>query len=67
MPLDDGESARGEGLEPSTMGPEHIVLPSTPSPKDCSPDRIRTGVSGLKTKRPRPLDDGAVNIKDKVF
>jgi hypothetical protein len=23
-----------------------------------SPDRIRTGVSGLKGRRPRPLDDG---------
>ena len=24
----------------------------------CSPDQIRTGVSGLKGRRPRPLDDG---------
>jgi hypothetical protein len=26
----------------------------------CSPDRIRTGVTALRGRRPRPLDDGAV-------
>ena len=28
----------------------------------CSPDRIRTGVTALRGRRPRPLDDGAVLI-----
>ena len=27
----------------------------------CDPTRIRTGVTRLKTSRPRPLDDGAEN------
>ena len=27
-----------------------------------SPDRIRTGVTALRGRRPRPLDDGAVHI-----
>src|SRR5215204_372412 len=26
----------------------------------CSPDRIRTGATALRGRRPRPLDDGAV-------
>ena len=28
-----------------------------------SPDRIRTGVTALRGRRPRPLDDGAVHVR----
>ncbi len=28
-----------------------------------SPDRIRTGVTALRGRRPRPLDDGAVHLR----
>ncbi len=27
-----------------------------------SPERIRTAVTALRGRRPRPLDDGAINI-----
>jgi hypothetical protein len=29
---------------------------------DGSPDRIRTGATALRGRRPRPLDDGAVTL-----
>ena len=32
----------------------------------CSPDRIRTGVTALRGRRPRPLDDGAVRGTDRI-
>ena len=50
----------GEGQQRYLLRADRLVLPITLSPKVSSPDRIRTGVSGLKTQRPRPLDDGAV-------
>lgn len=31
-----------------------------------SPDRIRTGVTALRGRRPRPLDDGAVRGTDRI-
>ncbi len=31
-----------------------------------SPDRIRTGVTALRGRRPRPLDDGAVHGADRI-
>jgi hypothetical protein len=30
-----------------------------------SPDRIRTGVTALRGRRPRPLDDGAEHVPDR--
>ncbi len=45
------------GMGPRIGGP--IPCRRKPAGKrSCSPDRIRTGVSGLKGRRPRPLDDG---------
>ena len=42
--------------------------PNTKSPASSgglagSPDQIRTGVSGLKGRRPRPLDDGTLKAQ----
>lgn len=35
-------------------------MPSSRKKEGGSPDRIRTGVSGVRGQRPGPLDDGAV-------
>ncbi len=44
------------GPTPGIPGQRNPAGPSA----TCSPDRIRTGVTALRGRRPRPLDDGAV-------
>jgi hypothetical protein len=40
---------------------EKLCLPRI---ERCSPDRIRTGVTALRGRRPRPLDDGAEMVAE---
>jgi hypothetical protein len=40
---------------------EKLCLPRI---EQCSPDRIRTGVTALRGRRPRPLDDGAEMVAE---
>ena len=65
-----GPPAKPAGHPAATRHPHPSVRPA-PAPKapephagahsTCgSPDRIRTGVTALRGRRPRPLDDGAV-------
>ncbi len=61
------------GAEPHRRSYMSAVGPPVPRTKEtaphrwearslsCSPDRIRTGATALRGRRPRPLDDGAVD------
>ena len=60
---------RRAGLRRHVAEPFMFCDPSRPNHRETrqkggflsgSPDQIRTGVTGLRGRRPRPLDDGAV-------
>src|SRR5436305_12226856 len=52
------EQMRGGSEKPPPVGGGRFELPCS-----GSPDRIPTGATALRGRRPRPLDDGAVTVR----
>jgi hypothetical protein len=65
--LDDLARSAGTAQPPRLHAPPPT---QKPLPKQgflaCSPDQIRTGVTGLRGRRPRPLDDGARTARQRT-
>jgi hypothetical protein len=65
--IEAAEAIGVEGLQPHelrhpatmTLDPHATARPAIREAQMCSPDRIRTGATALRGRRPGPLDDGA--------